>query len=100
MAGNAVMAADSSIGRTCFVSAAATSSGSCRCADPKLESAPEHAHAASGAATSIGRPSGLVRTPSCSIGPKKRMTSAYGPSMRRFVSDVTVIRKKHESVQS
>jgi len=60
-AGNAVMAADSSIGRTCSVSAFATSSGNCRCADTKLESAPELAHAASVAATSIGRPSGLVR---------------------------------------
>ena len=63
MAGNAVMAFASSIGRTCLFSADATSSGSCRCADPKFESAPEHAHAASVAATSIGRPSGLVRTP-------------------------------------
>ena len=100
MPGNAATAADSSIGRTCSSSAPATSSGSCRCADPELESALELANMASVVATGIGRPSGLVRTSSCSIDTKRRMASAYGPSTRRVVSDATVICENHESIQS
>ena len=55
---------------------------------------------ASVVATGIGRPSGLMRTSSCSIDPKRRMASAYGPSTRRVVSDATVICENHESIQS
>ena len=76
MAGGVIMETDSSIGRTCSLSAFATSNGSRWCADAKLESKPEVAHAASVSATNIGRPAGSVRTSSCSIGPRRRMASA------------------------
>ena len=100
MAGNAMMAADSSIGRTCSLSASDTSNGSRRCADAKPASEPVVDHVASVSATSIGRPPGSVRTCSCSIGPRRRTTSAYGPSMLCCVSDATAMRECHESVQS
>ena len=85
MAGSAMMVAN-------------TSSGSRRCADAKPESEPVVDHEASVPATSIGRSPGSVRTSSRSIGPRRRTTSTYGPSMLCCVSEATVIRDCHESV--
>ena len=100
MSGNSVMQAQSSIGRACFLNAAHTSSGSCWCTAERPESEPEVDQTASVAATSIGRPPGSVRTSSRSIGPRRREMSAYGPSMPPCVSDETLMRDCHESVQS
>ena len=100
IAGNAVMAAGSSVGRACSLSASDTSNGSRRCTVAKLASEPEVAHEASVSATSIGRPPGSVRTSSRSIGPKRRATSAYGPSMLNCASENAAMRDCHEPVQS